>query len=102
MNLFRSEEHARRWAQFNPASEEAGLGFIALPDLVAFFGTETRRHMLDPDYLSAWYPKRAAERRARARADRQDHALLARYARAVVSGCWTKRGLWVMRRGREH
>jgi len=25
MNLFRSEEHARRWAQFNPAS---GEGFI--------------------------------------------------------------------------
>ena len=63
MNLFRSEEHARGWAQFNPDSE-AGLGFISLPDLVAFFGTETRRHMLDPDYLSAWYPKRAAERRA--------------------------------------
>jgi hypothetical protein len=63
MNLFRSEEHARRWPQFNPASEEAG-GFIALPDLAAFFGTETRRHMLDADYLSAWYPRRAAERRS--------------------------------------
>jgi hypothetical protein len=61
MNLFRSEEHARRWAQFNPASEE---GFIDLPDLAAFFGTETRHHMLDGDYLSAWYPKRAGERRA--------------------------------------
>ena len=60
MNLFRSEEHARGWAQWNPASEE---GFIALPDLVAFFGTESRRHMLDPDYLSAWYPRRGAERR---------------------------------------
>jgi hypothetical protein len=63
MNLFRSEEHARRWSQFNPASEEAG-GFIRLEDLVAFFGTESRRHMLDADYLSAWYPRRAAERRA--------------------------------------
>jgi hypothetical protein len=62
MNLFRSEEHARRWPQFNPASE-AQMGFIALPDLAAFFGTESRRHMLDPDYLSAWYPRRAAERR---------------------------------------
>jgi hypothetical protein len=61
MNLFRSEEHARRWRQFNPASEE---GFIALQDLVAFFGTETRRHMLDADYLSAWYPRRGAERMA--------------------------------------
>ena len=63
MNLFRSEEHARRWAQFNPASED-GRGFISLPDLAAFFATESRHHMLDPDYLSAWYPRRAAERRA--------------------------------------
>jgi hypothetical protein len=61
MNLFRSEEHVRRWAQFNPASEE---GFIALTDLAAFFATESRHHMLDPDYLSAWYPRRAAERQA--------------------------------------
>ena len=63
MNLFRSEEHARRWPQFNPASE-VGLGFIRLEDLAAFFGTESRRHMLHADYLSTWYPKRAAERRA--------------------------------------
>jgi hypothetical protein len=61
MNLFRSEEHVRRWNLFNPASEE---GFISLPELVEFFGTETRRHMLDADYLSAWYPRRAAERLA--------------------------------------
>ena len=60
MNLFRSEEHARRWTQFNPASE---VGFISLPELAGFFGTETRRHMLDADYLSVWFPKRAAERR---------------------------------------
>ena len=61
MNLFRSEEHARRWTQFNPLSEE---GFIALPDLAGFFATESRHHMLAADYLSAWYPKRGAERRA--------------------------------------
>ncbi len=60
MNLFRLEEHARRWAQFNPASEQ---GFISLADLAGFFSTETRRHMLDADYLSAWFPKRAQERR---------------------------------------
>ena len=60
MNLFRSEEHARRWAQFNPAAEQ---GFISLTDLVGMFGTQTRQHMLDADYLSAWYPQRAAERR---------------------------------------
>jgi hypothetical protein len=61
MNLFRSEEHARRWSQFNPASQD---GFISLADLADFFGTETRQHMLDPDYLSVWYPRRATERRA--------------------------------------
>jgi len=61
MNLFRSEEHARRWPLFNPRAEE---GFISLAELAAFFGTETRHHMLDADYLSAWFPKRAAERRA--------------------------------------
>ncbi len=62
MNLFRSEEHARRWALFNPQSEE-GEGFISLPDLAGFFGTESRHHMLEPDYLSVWYPRRGAERR---------------------------------------
>jgi len=39
MNLFRSEEHARRWSQFQPKSEE---GFITLTDLAGFFGTESR------------------------------------------------------------
>ena len=63
MNLVRSEEHARRLDKFNQASE-AGLGFIRLDDLVAFFGTESRQHMLDSDYLSTWYSRRAAERRA--------------------------------------
>ena len=43
-----------------PAEE----GFITLTDLAGFFGTESRRHMLDPDYLSVWYPRRAVERRA--------------------------------------
>ena len=61
MNLFRSEEHARRWPAFQPRAED---GFIALPDLAAFFGTESRRHMLDADYLSVWFPRRADERRA--------------------------------------
>jgi hypothetical protein len=61
MNLFRSEEHARLWSQYTPRSEE---GFITLPQLAGFFGTESRRHMLDGDYLSTWYPRRGAERRA--------------------------------------
>jgi len=58
MNLFRSEEHARRWALFNPLSEE---GFITLSDLAGFFATESRHHMLEPDYLSTWFPKRGAD-----------------------------------------
>jgi len=61
MKLFRSDDHARRWPAFLPRSEE---GFIALPDLAGFFATESRHHMLEPDYLSTWYPRRAAERRA--------------------------------------
>ncbi len=61
MNLFRSEEHARRWSAFQPRAE---AGFITLVELAGFFGTETRRHMLDADSLSRWFPRRAAERRA--------------------------------------
>ena len=61
MNLFRSEEHARRWPAFQAKSEQ---GFITLEALAGFFGTETRRHMLDADYLSVWFPRRAVERRA--------------------------------------
>ncbi len=60
MNLFRSEEHVRQWALFNPESAD---GLIALPDLAALFGTESRRHWLDDDYLSRWFPQRAHERR---------------------------------------
>ena len=61
MNLFRSEEHARRWPAFQAKSAQ---GFITLEALAGFFGTETRRHMLDADYLSVWFPRRAVERRA--------------------------------------
>jgi hypothetical protein len=61
MNLFRSEEHARRWAQFNPDSE---AGFVSLRDLAVLFGTESRRHLLDEDYLSRWFPQRGRERLA--------------------------------------
>jgi len=61
MNLFRSEEHARRWPAFQARSEE---GFIGLAELAGFFATESRHHMLDGDYLSVWYPRRGEERRA--------------------------------------
>ena len=61
MNLFRSEEHARRWPAFQPRAEE---GFITLAALAGFFGTESRHPMLDADSLSTWFPRRGAERRA--------------------------------------
>lgn len=59
MNLFRSEEHVRRWALYDPAAAE---GVIPLPDLAAVFGTEGRRHLLDGDYIARWLPRRGAER----------------------------------------
>ncbi len=60
MNLFRPEEHARRWAQFNPASDPDG--FVALVDLATLFGTESRRNLLAKDYISRWLPLRPRER----------------------------------------
>ncbi len=62
MNLFRSEEHVRRWPQLNPAAAVEGL--IPLADLADWFGLPSRRHLLDDDYLSRWYPERDRERRA--------------------------------------
>lgn len=61
MNLFRSEEHARAWSHFNPSSDE---GLIDLRSLAALFSTPSRRHLLDKNYLSRWYPKRYVEWRA--------------------------------------
>jgi hypothetical protein len=49
MNLFRSEEHIRNWAQFDPATEE---GIVPLPDLVKIFSGNFFRKRLDPDYAS--------------------------------------------------
>jgi len=60
MNLFRSEEDARRWSLFDPASE---AGFIPLLDLLVLFSTESRRHLLDGDYLQSWAGRRWPERR---------------------------------------
>ena len=59
MNLFRSEEHVRSWALYNPASAE---GLIGLSDLAALFGAPSRRHLLDAHYLSFWFPQRYQER----------------------------------------
>jgi hypothetical protein len=60
MNLFRSEEHARRWVHFNSASDPDG--FIALTGLATLFGSESRRNLLAGDYLSRWFPRRPRER----------------------------------------
>ena len=67
MNLFRSEEHARRWEQFRPESEE---GFISLPDLVGFFGTESASTCSTPTICRAGIPS-ARRSAASTRADRQ-------------------------------
>jgi len=49
MNLFRSDEHVRNWAQFDPATEE---GIIALADLVKLFSGNYFRRRLDLDWVS--------------------------------------------------
>lgn len=60
MNLFRSEEDVRRWPLFDSTSED---GLITLADLLVLFGTESRRHLLDGDYLERWAGQRWPERR---------------------------------------
>jgi hypothetical protein len=49
MNLFRSEEHVRNWAAFDPATEG---GILPLPDLVKLFSVGHFARRLDPDYFS--------------------------------------------------
>ncbi len=49
MNLFRSEEHIRRWAQFKAGTEE---GIIPLDDLLTFFSGNYFRRRLEPDWVS--------------------------------------------------
>ncbi len=52
MNLFRSEEHVRRWSRYDPASRE---GTLSLGDWVRVFSVEYCRARLEPDYfLRAW------------------------------------------------
>jgi hypothetical protein len=48
MNLFRSEEHVRNWAWFDPATEE---GIIPLSDLVKLFSGPYFRKRMDPDWV---------------------------------------------------
>jgi hypothetical protein len=57
MNLFRSEEHVRNWADFDPTAEE---GILALADLAGAFSGNFFRRRLDPDYISR-YPEYMGE-----------------------------------------
>jgi hypothetical protein len=49
MNLFRSEEHIRNWAGFDPATAE---GIIQLPDLVKLFSGHFFQKRLSMEYVS--------------------------------------------------
>ena len=54
MNLFRSEEHARNWAQFDPDYDPQPLSFY-----LDMFSREQFRARARPDFIS-W---RASQRR---------------------------------------
>ena len=49
MNFFRSEEHVRKWARFDPETED---GIVPLKDLVKLFTGKSFDRRLDPDYVS--------------------------------------------------
>jgi hypothetical protein len=49
MNLFRSEEHVRRWDSFAEGSDE---GITALPDMVKLFSGSYFKRRMDQDYVS--------------------------------------------------
>ncbi len=49
MNLFRSEEHVRKWSGFKPGTDD---GIVELPDLIKLFSVDTFTRRLDPDYVS--------------------------------------------------
>jgi len=57
MNLFRSEEHVRKWARFDPATEG---GIVSLADLVKLFSGGLFRRRMDTDYASR-YPEYLGE-----------------------------------------
>ena len=59
MNFFRSEEHIRNWAQFNPDSAGASL---PLNDEVTVFSTEAAKHRLSGDFISQWANKQRSQR----------------------------------------
>jgi len=49
MNFFRSEDHVRNWARFDPATQD---GIIPFNDVLRLFSCEYFRRRLDPDYFS--------------------------------------------------
>jgi hypothetical protein len=49
MNLFRSEEHARKWSGFKPDTDE---GLMPLADLVQLFSGNYFRRRSDDDWVS--------------------------------------------------
>jgi hypothetical protein len=49
MNLFRSEEHIRNWAGFDPAASD---GILPLADVARVFSGSLFRKRLDPDYAT--------------------------------------------------
>ena len=59
MNLFRSEEHVRNWAQFISDSAD---GILSLADEVSLFSTDAAKHRGDGDYVSRWLPRQAEQR----------------------------------------
>jgi hypothetical protein len=49
MNFFRSEEHVRKWARFDPETED---GIVPLRDLIKLFSGRYFQRRLDRDYVS--------------------------------------------------
>ena len=48
-----------RWEHFMPESSES---IMSVADRAFVQGTESRRHWLDEDYFSRWFPQRGRER----------------------------------------
>ena len=68
MNLFRSEEHARRWTGFNPAYE---MGLRPLATWVERFSGRMFRERGRPDFISWWTAWRSSPDAAAWRASLQ-------------------------------
>ena len=49
MNLFRSEEHIRKWARYDPAAEQ---GILPLQNVVNVFSGKFMQKRLDMNYAS--------------------------------------------------